>query len=364
MKCINSVAIPFDGLNDTQNNDERKRNVPNVNREELLNQLESIKPGLSPKDIIEQSSCFVFKEGNVMTYNDEVACTIKSCLKIDGAVVAEPLIAILRKLPADTLEIDVVENELIIQAKRRKSGLRMEQMILLPIDNVEKPMKWVKLPEDFTEAIEIVSQCAGTDETNFALTCVHVHPEYVEACDNYQLSRFPMKTGIKKASLVRQSSIKNIIDLGMIEFSESDTWVHFRNSGGLVLSCRRHLEEYISLDALLECDGSPTVIPKGLSDAAERADVFSSENADNNQVTVDLSPKNGGQLRITGQGASGWYKETKKLKYTGEPMRFRIAPKLLMEISKRHNECEIAADRLKIDGGKFTYVTCLGKADD
>lgn len=338
--------------------------MPNVNREELLNQLESIKPGLSPKDIIEQSSCFVFKDGNVMTYNDEVACTIKSCLKIEGAVVAEPLMAILRKLPADTLDVDVVESELIIHAKKRKSGLRMEQMILLPIDSVEKPEKWVKLPDDFSEAVDIVSQCAGTDETTFALTCVHIHPDYIEACDNYQLSRFPMKTKIKKASLIRQSSIKNIIDLGMIEYSETDTWIHFRNTAGLVLSCRRHLEDYMSLDKLLECEGTQTVIPKGLCEAAERADVFSSENADNNQVTVDLSPKNGGQLRITGQGASGWYKEVKKLKYNGDAMKFRIAPKLLMEISKRHNECEIASDRLKIDGGKFTYVTCLGKADD
>lgn len=340
--------------------------MPTVNREQLLNELESIRPGLSPKDIIEQSSCYVFKDGKVMTYNDEIACTLDSCLdEIEGAVIAEPLISVLRKIPAETVDIEVDEktSSLLIKAKKRKSGIRMEQMILLPIDNVEKPKKWVTLPDEFSDAVDIVSQCAGHDETEFVLTCIHIHPDHIEACDNYQLSRYTMKTGIKKASLVRASSIKHIIDLGMIEFSESDTWVHFRNAGGLVLSCRRQLEDYMSLDKLLVCEGSLTVIPKGLSVAVECADIFSSENADNNQVTVDLSPKNGGQLRITGEGASGWYKEVKKLKYTGPAMKFKIAPKLLAEIGKRHNECVISIDRLKVDGGKFVYVSCLGKAD-
>lgn len=45
-------------------------------------------------------------------------------------------------------------------------------------------------------------------------------------------------------------------------------------------------------------------------------------------------------------------------------MKFRIAPKLLIELTKRHNECEISRDRLLVNGGKFRYVTCLGEADE
>jgi hypothetical protein len=76
---------------------------------------------------------------------------------------------------------------------------------------------------------------------------------------------------------------------------------------------------------------------------------------------VELRPN---KLRIKGEGASGWYREVKKLKYSGEPLKFRISPKLLIAISQKHNEAMISSDRLMVNGGKFQFVTCLGKADE
>ena len=75
-----------------------------INREELLKQLESVLPGLSTREIIEQSSCFIFKDETVNTYNDEIACSQKSVLKIEGAVQALPFISLLRKLKEEELE--------------------------------------------------------------------------------------------------------------------------------------------------------------------------------------------------------------------------------------------------------------------
>ena len=56
-----------------------------VSREKLMQALEAVSPGLANRELIEQSSCFVFKSGMVMTFNDEVAgrFTYVSCL---GAV--------------------------------------------------------------------------------------------------------------------------------------------------------------------------------------------------------------------------------------------------------------------------------------
>lgn len=335
-----------------------------VNREDLLNELESVRPGLSPKEIIEQSSCFVFSEGAVMTYNDEVACTRKCSLDIEGAVQAEPLIAMLAKFPNDELDITPVEGELQIKAGRRSSGIRMEQQILLPIDVVEKPRTWKPLDPEFAEAVDIVSRCASTDQSQFSVTCVHIHPDYVEACDNYQLSRFPMKNPIDQPYLVRVNSLKHIIDLGMTKFSETDSWVHFRNKQKLRLSCRRSLETYPDFSPFLKVKGTPTTLPKGLGEAVDKAEVFSKENADNNQVMVELSPKNGGRLSVVGEGVSGWYKEVKKLKYLDKPIKFRIDPKLLIEITERHNDCEISKKHLIVKGARFQYCTCLGKVSE
>jgi len=335
-----------------------------VDRDVLLNQLESIKAGLSPREIIEQSSCFVFSDGKVMTYNDEIACSQNSCLKVTGAVQAEPLIAVLSKLPNDAVDIEMGDGELRIKAGRRNAGVRMEAEVLLPIDSVEVPKKWNPLPDGFGDAVYIVAQCAGKDESQFVITCVHITATHVEACDNYQLSRFPIEVPIRRNCIVRATSLKHICDLDMTEIAETKTWLHFRNPAGLVLSCRKAEDDYPNLDAYLEVSGSPTTLPKGLAESTTVAQVFSSENADNDDVMINLSPKRGGLLRVRGEGASGWYTETKRIKYEGPPMKFAIAPKLFIELTKRHNECLISSNTLAVSTGKFIYVTSLGDADE
>jgi hypothetical protein len=335
-----------------------------INREEFLKQLESVLPGLSTKEIIEQSSCFIFKDKTVNTYNDEIACSQKSMLKIEGAVPAMPFISILRKLKEDELEISAGENNkgttLLIKAKQKQAGINMEQDILLPIDAVDKPKKWKKLPENFADAIAIVQPCAGTNDAQFAMTCVHITPKWIEACDNHQVTRFKVKIDMNKPILIRRDSIKHLVPLEMIEFSETKHWIHFRNSSGLTLSCRHWLDEYPSdgITQILKVAGTPLKLPKGLKEAVEKAEIFSSENVDDGNVIVNIKK---GKFKITGKGVSGWFTEIKKSKYDGASLQFTIPPKLLVELVQHYNECEVTENRLKVKGGKFVYVTVLGR---
>jgi DNA polymerase III sliding clamp (beta) subunit (PCNA family) len=334
-----------------------------ITRTDLLQQLQSVSHGLSPRDIIEQSSCFVFDSGEIFTYNDEVACRIKTGLDLVGAVRAKPLMSLLERLHEDEVKLTTNEAELIVIGKKKKSGITMEAEVLLPINNVEKPGKFHQLHEDFLDAVSMCQECTGTDETKFWTTCVHLHPKWIEACDNHRILRYKLKTGVKESCLIRGRAIKAIVGLDMTHFSETDSWIHFKNKTGLVISCRRYIEEYPvgDLSKLIKFEGTKTSLPKGLVEAADRANVFSQENADNNQIMIELGT---GKLKVTGEGVSGWYSETKKIKYKGPSIDFLIGPKLLTEITKRHNECELTEDRLKVNGGNWCYVTCLGKAGE
>lgn len=327
-----------------------------INREEFLHLLESVQPGLSSREIIEQSSCFVFKDGRIITYNDEVACGVACSAKISGAVQSAPLLAILRKLIEEEVELEEAEGELIIHGKKRRAGIRREADVLLPIDKVENPTKWKPIHDDFLEGIGLVQHCASKDESQFALTCIHLHPDHIEACDNFQVTRVKIPTGVKASTLVRRDSIKHIITMGMTEFCESETWMHFRNPGGLVLSCRRYIETYPDLKGILTFSGHPITLPKGLGEAAEKASIFSAESSDDNQVSVELRT---GKMRIKGTGTSGWFQEMKKLKYDGPPLSFLISPELLIELTKKHTDAEITDGRLRVNGGKWKYITCL-----
>lgn len=341
-----------------------------INRSEFLRQLETVRAGLSVKESFLQSSCFVFKNGKVMTFNNEVACRAPTSLdsSIYGAVKAQPVLSILEKLPEDTIEIAVDNGQFLIYGERRNvAKIRMEDEVRLEINTVEKPVdEWLPLPEDFADAIAMVQECAKVhDEHKFVLMCVHIHPKWIEANDNAQLARYLIKTGVRQPTLVKREAIRHVSFLGMTEITETPSWLHFRNPSGTIMSCRRYIENFPDLAGKpgkgLNAKGEPAVLPKGLIEACSIADTFSKENIDNNRILIRLRP---GEMQVKGESASGSYMEPKKLKYNGPSISFLISPKLLTELIKKHIECEIAPDALKVTAGKLTYVAWLYNPDE
>lgn len=329
-----------------------------INRSSFLTTLESVRAGVTLKDVVEQSSCFAFQDGMVMTYSDEIACMRKSPLKINGAVPAAPLMAILGKYREEFVEINLDGSYLVILGKNRRSKIRTQAEVVLPIEKVEKAEDWKPLHEDFLDAVYITQKCIDKDESNYAGSCIHITSKFMEACDGTQALRYKIKTGISEPIMVRGSSLVHIVDLGMTEFSETPSWIHFRNpENKLMFACRRDTQPYESLEDVLAAEGDPLILPKGLADAAEAAEVFSAENKDENEVKVQINAK---RIRITGDGISGSHTELKKSKYHGPPITFSVGPKLLSELVKRYNDCFISPDRLKVDAGKFVYVMALG----
>lgn len=332
-----------------------------IDREKFLTILEMVKPGLSQREFLEQSSCYVFQDGKVMTFNDEIACRMDIPIKITGAIQAVTLLDILSKLDDPVLKVrENDKGELEFRGKKKGFGVNKDAEIFLPINQVEMPTKWHPLPKEFTEAVGLVQNCVSSDESRFLLTCIHVHPDYVEACDNLQIMRYQMKMGLKSPILMRGTSIKYITSLAMDEVAITKAWTHFRNQAGLIFSCRKYVEDYPPLDRLVELDGHPITIPKGVKDASERAAVFASDKSGDPLAMVSISSD---AIRIRGEGLSGWYEESKSINYEGPPLRFSISPDLLRYISDQYSEAHISPDRLKVSGNRWEYVTVLGTTE-
>jgi DNA polymerase III sliding clamp (beta) subunit (PCNA family) len=333
-----------------------------VNRAEFLSVLESVSAGLASREILQQSTCIVFQNGKVFSFNDEIACSRKSPINIEGAVAAKPLLDLLSKLKEDEIEIDADGSEFTVRGKGKKAGIRMEAEVLLPVESIEAADEWIDIPKDFADAISIVCVCASTEESTFVLTCVNITPNHLEASDRFQICRYPMETGVSSPTLVRAASLKKLANLDMTHMSETDSWLHFKNAAGLTLSCRRYVDEYPDLGKFIDLsDFERITLPGGLEEVVSAAQIFSSENSNGDLLAVDLRKD---RIVIEGSGAKGYYKEMKKVKFTGDPIKFMIAPKLLLEITKKSNECSIAPGRLAITSGKFSYLTCTNVAND
>lgn len=331
-----------------------------TSRADLLTALESVAPGASPKDIIRQSSCIVFRDGEVFTYNDEVSCRCPSGLPdtVHGATPAKKLLEYLRKSTDDEVAVSCSDRELVLKAGRRSAGFPMERDIVLPLDGVEQPAGWEDLHTDFCESLALVYGCASFNSggDNFPLSCVHVAEGWVEASDNYQIARHYLDTGITEDFLIRRESVKPITTCGATRWARTLRWVHFQNDSGLVLSCRRHVVPYPDFSAFLETKGAEAYLPEHLGQLLELSANFADGSADEILVEVNLER---GKATLRSSGGGGWFQGSEAVEYEGPPVRFFAPPKLLKQLLKQHREFIVAPEKLKVLCGAWGYAAAL-----
>lgn len=340
-----------------------------VNREELLSILESLRPGLATKEILEQSNCIAFQDGWAYTFNDEKACFHKLDLGIEGAVPATPLIDLVRKLPDDEIEVGMKGGEFYIRAKKGSSGVKLDETIFLPIDELERPKKkdWFELPEEFAAAVVMAESCVAHNEHDFALSSVHVTSTFVEASDNHQAARYFVHIPIEEDFLVRHGNLREIVGLGVSECALTPAWVHFRDRHGLRVSCRRYIEEYVEeMEVTMSTKraGKKIVLPSTLIEKTELANIFSKQaiTGDKDEILVHLRP---GKATVKGIGSLGWYKGDCKMEYDGEEVKFQMAPSMLASLVKQYKACKLCEDCLMVTGSNFKYLSSIAtKTED
>lgn len=328
-----------------------------VEREDLLRRLESVRPGLTPRELIEQSSCYVFQDGLVMTFNEEVACTIELDLGFDGAVKADKFRTLLQKLGDKELEVTKEEGKVFLKGKGKKHWFATDDKVRLAISSVDIPKKWKKLPADFLEGVGMAVKCCSTNKDLFKLTCVHFTKKFMESTDQgMQALRFYLKLDIQQDFLVRAASLRHIISLGMDEFSETGDWVHFSNPMGLIMSCKRWMDDYPKIDVAFDAPNARKIrLPKNLYKSVENVQMFAEE-TESKKILVDLSAK---EVQVIGEGITGGGKERKAINYNGPAQRFWVDPAVFGNLAKEFADCLITDTKLKVEGPKFDYVAGL-----
>ena len=314
--------------------------------------------GLSTQEKLEQSNCFVFQNGEVITYNDEIASRVKSCLPITGAINAKKMLDMLSKSNDDFIEFEFEKGKLFFRGKKKRGFFKIETKILLPTKDVETPKKWKKLPSDFILAIGLVAECSKSIADSIRLACVHFTSKLIEACDGVQAGRYEISIPFDKDILLKGETVKRIAKLKIQEVSITDNWIHFRNEIGLLLSCIIYVDKYPSdrLTEIFRVKGKPSTLPNKLKELTERVRVFLDDDMSTQWLKVELTPT---YIQVTGEGKYGKQTERQKIKYEGEPIEFSINPELLRILVEKHDCCRVSSKVIKIEKGKFQYVTSL-----
>lgn len=318
--------------------------MKSISRESLLEAITAVAPGLSDREVVEQSSCIVFTDGQIITFNDELTSSIPCDLGFEGAIQGRTLMEILPKLPDEELNVGLEDGRLAMSGanNKRLCSFRLEKKIMMPIGSREKAKSWQKLPKGFADAVGLVRHCATSNETAVQITCLHLTAKHMEASDNWQAMRVKIALPFEDV-LIRRDALDQIIVLNPIEVGESENWIHFRNKAGATVGCRRILAKYPDISAFFSCKGgAPLRLPKLLGQAADRASVFSQDALKDNIVKVTIEP---GQFTVRGRGAHGSYRERQKPKemkdYDGQKVEFLIHPQLLSAIVTQYKKVQI-----------------------
>ena len=332
-----------------------------INRQQLLNVLKLVQPALAAKEIIEQSTSFLFLQGSILTYNDEIAISHPFDLGLEGAVKAEELVKLLSKLKDEELELEVTENELLIRGKRSKAGIRLEAEISLPVADIKTPEKWVPLPKDFSEAVSFCLFSASREMSKPVLTCLHAKGDVVESCDNFRLTRYKLESHIQGKILLPATAAKVLCKYAPVEYGLLDGWAHCRNADQVSFSARVFEGDYPNLDPFLSLkDGEEITFPGDLGEMLERAGVFSiADFAQDEQVQITLEKRH---MTIRGEGSVGWFEEKCPIRRSRhELLQFSTHPEFLQQMLKHVSRTTVggAEGRLLIEGDKWSHMIVL-----
>lgn len=314
----------------------------------------------------EQSSCFVFKAGKVITFNGNTGCSCPCDLDIECAVNAQDLLETLEQFGSEHIRIKLDRDIMSITGNGKDASIRIQREIRLPFGNIEIPKRWTSLPDDFDEAVQITTKCSSRYCTNPSLECVHMHPQWFEATDDFQLARYPITTGLATSRQVWARSLKHTIGQNMAQVSVTRNWLHFRNAERLVISCYSLRGKYPDLDRLLDCEGVTVSLPKSLVKSVRRGRGFGKNN--NDIARLQLLPN---KLVIKLECSSGVHEEEVTVKYEGIPRTFLLHPKQLFKLTRMIDCCQsppglVSLGALKngfvvasLDMGNFIYVVAM-----
>lgn len=330
-----------------------------MKKSDLLNGLEIVKPGLSRSDVIDQATFFAFVNGRVVTYNDEISVSHPvEGLEIEGAVKADILYNLLKKIKNEDIELEVSGEELSVKSGKTKAGIAFDGKVLLPLEEISEKTKFKKLPSNFSESVLMAAGACSNSTAEPILMCVNIAGKLVQASDGYRIMQVELNDEMPiKTFLFPAASAVTALRLKPTKVSEGNGWVHFKNEIGTEISCRTFEESFPEIGSRLKMKGTPVTFPDLLLDVLERADVFAKRDSVlNESVTISITPKS---VTVKADAEFGWFEESVKHKHDGENVEFMICPYLLKGILKQTKEAKLSPDKLKFTGENWVYVTAL-----
>jgi DNA polymerase III sliding clamp (beta) subunit (PCNA family) len=341
-----------------------------INRQQLLDALEAVRPGLAEKEIMVQTTAFMFHDKRVFTYNDQIAISHASPVDIEASVKSDEIYSLLKQMPDKEIDVKVTDSELLIKGGKRKAGftLQTDSLNQSAFDKIAKEKTWTKLPDEFLPALKFVLFSAGSSVTKPELTCVHFTKSKLETCDSFRLTRYELSGKYAKELpvLIPASSCEALLKFSPTKHAIDDGWIHFANAAGAEFSCRIVGATFPDLSSFIDHKAAHTIeFPDEIRATLERADIFLSGDREAlRYVCCDIKDTS---LLVCAENSFGWFEEELQVKkHVGASMEFNINPQFLLDMLSVLQKISLNKERsiVKFEGKNFVHCCSSVTADE
>lgn len=338
-------------------------------KDELLDVLYTVKPGLAKKAIVEQATHFIFTGEDVCTYNDQVSisCPIETDFKC--SVPADKFYDVLSKIDSDEIDISLKDNELIIKGKKVKSGLSIstEDEVIKILDEMDFPddKDWKKLPTDFIDGIKLCMFSVSKDISHPYLSNILVYDNNIMSSDDNRISLYEMKSKIKDRFLIPGTSITSLIDFDIKEYFLGESWIYFVTDDDVIF-CSRIVNNETGMSNMIEAedyfdfDHIQLELPDELLKAIDTTSILADGEFDIDK-RIDIIIENG-VIKCRGEKQEiGWIEVEEKINNfkNNEKIEITINPIFLQQILKKSLIMNYGDDRALFISDNFKHLISL-----
>ena len=332
-------------------------------KDELMKALKAVKPGISPKEIIQQATHVMFMGNCIATFNDAISVLYPFKTDFKCSVNGDEFYKVLEGIKESEVEITFEKDQIKINSKKTKAGFSTlvgENEKVEP--TVEKIMKitgapkfFRSLPKDFVKGISLCMFSASKDMTSGVNSCVAVKDDKVYSTDRLRLSRFTLSNKVKDEMLIPARDTFDLVKYDVTKYGMSEGWIHFQTDDGVIFNCRTMKGEYpfSRIDSFFhEKLKNEIKVPNELKEVMINATVLAAGEIDINKMVEVVIEK--GKITCKSEKERGWMTKQIDCSYKGNTVSFVVNPIFMSQVLESATTISVVQGKQYPDKCYFT----------
>lgn len=338
-----------------------------VNRKNLMDVLQALKPGLAKQGSVAQLAHFISTGKEIITFSGKV-CIRHPFDLFPFCVPSEEFYKTLDKMKDETVELSEVNNKLHIEGTSTEAEISLflddEALVVEAMEAIgaEILQKREKLPEDFINAVFLTMFSTSRDASSAALNCIHFTEDNALSTDRNRASWYIMKEKVPHEFLLAQKSAEELVKFPSInEVVLTKNWAHFFNPEGVTFSCSLLSSPTANIPGMFQDveEEGLTELPKTLRDVINDISFLATEDKTSRYVTVTIDSKG---VTCKAERDIGWIKKNIEWKdYTGEPLTFFINSEFFGQILEKTTFMKKIGRKVYFFTDNFYHIIALAK---